>query len=399
MYPSISPLLDRPADRTYMTRILNVIRHPVGGIRSYLRYTYAALPPDEWTTTVLTIDVEEAHLMGAGLGAGSRLEFVADRDATLRLGLSAMRELQSGQYGLVHSQGTTAGIVAAPGARMLGVPHVVTLHETFRPEQFAGWRGAVTRSAVRLMIDLADAVVVLGDDALTNLVEHVQVDDRALRKVHIIRNGVPVRWLIEEGARQRPELRRRLALPPDVALLGFVGRFMPEKGFDLLVQAAHQLSQRGTALPPFRIVAVNDGAYMREYRDLIASLGIAPLFSFVGLQPSAAGTLLELDAVVMPSRREACGLVAMEALVLGCPLIASNCFGLREVTAGTPAIEAANGDAGSLALAIERFLTHRGDVARQASAFVDRARDAFEAANTARQMADLFRQAGAPAAS
>lgn len=382
-----------------MTRILNVIRHPVGGIRSYLRYTYAALPPDEWTTTVLTIDVEEAHLMAAGLGEGSRLEFVTDRDATLRLGLAAMQALQSGDYGLVHSQGATAGIVAAPAARMLGVPHVVTLHETFRPEQFTGLRGALTRRALHLMIDLADAIVVLGDDARGNLLEHVPLDEAGQRKLHIVRNGVPVRWLEEEGARHRPGLRDRLAVPPDVALLGFVGRFMPEKGFDLLVQAAHLLQGRGAALPPFRIVAVNDGAYMREYRETITALGLAPLFSFIELQPSAAGTLLELDAVVMPSRREACGLVAMEALVLGCPLIASNCLGLREVTAGTPAIEAKTDDAGSLAQAIERVLAHRQDVARQAAAFIDQAREVFDASNTARQMADLFRRVGAPATS
>lgn len=382
-----------------MTRILNVIRHPVGGIRSYLRYTYGALPADEWTTTVLTIDVEEARLMGAGLGAGSRLEFVTDRDATVRLGLAAMQALQSGDYGLVHSQGATAGIVAAPAARLLRVPHVVTLHETLRPEQFAGPRGALTRRALHAMVSLADAVVVLGDDARANLLEHLPLGQADERKLHIVRNGVPVVRLEEEGARHRPGLRARLALPPEVVLLGFVGRFMPEKGFDLLVQAAHLLQQRGAALPPFRIVAVNDGAYMREYRETITALGLAPLFSFVELQPSAAGTLLELDAVVMPSRREACGLVAMEALVLGCPLIASNCLGLREVTAGTPAIEAATDDAGSLARAIERVLAHRHDVARQAAAFIGQARAAFDASHTARQMADLFRRVAAPAAS
>jgi len=375
-----------------MNRILNVIRHPVGGIRSYLRYTYAALPPGEWTTTVLTIDCEEARLMRDGLGPTARLEMVADRDATVRLALASVSELQSGRYQLAHSQGATAGIVTAPGARALGVPHVVTLHETFRPEQFTGLRGALTRQALRLMFGLADGVVVLGDDALANLLECVPLDEPQRRRIHIVRNGVPVDWLVTEGERHCPGLRQRLGLPADISLLGFVGRFMPEKGFDLLIRAVHELKQRGDAVPGFHVVAVNDGAYMREYRQTIDALGISSHFSFVGLQPSAAGTLRQVDAVVMPSRREACGLVAMEALVLGCPLIAANCIGLREVTAGTPAVVAETDDVGSLANAVADFLARRRDVTSQTAAFVLRARESFDVSKTAQQMANLFRQ-------
>jgi glycosyltransferase involved in cell wall biosynthesis len=375
-----------------MTRILNVIRHPVGGIRSYLRYTYSALPADEWSTTVLTIDVEEAHLIRAGLVAPSRLEFVADRDATLRLGLASLQALQSREYQLVHSQGATAGIVTAPGARLLGVPHVVTFHETFRAEQFAGVTGAVTRRALVATIDLADAIVVLGHDAQSNLFECVPLDAAQRRKVHVVPNGVPVAWLTGEGSRQRPGLRARLGVPPEVTLFGFVGRFMPEKGFDLLVQAVGELRRMGEAVPPFRVVAVNDGAYMREYLQTIESLGLADQFAFIELQPSAAGTLCELDAVVMPSRREACPLVAMEALVLACPLIATNCVGLREVTAGTPAFAAESGDPVSVAGAMRRVLADRTGAAAAAAAFAPQARARFDAAQTAAAMATLFRQ-------
>jgi glycosyltransferase involved in cell wall biosynthesis len=176
-------------------------------------------------------------------------------------------------------------------------------------------------------------------------------------------------------------------------LLGYVGRFMPEKGFDVLIEAVRRLAGSVEALPPFLIVAINDGAFVREYRERVAQLGLGAYFRFAGFQRSAAGTLTELDAVVVPSRREACPLVAMEAMVLGCPVIASDCIGLREVTAGTPALQCRADDPASLAGAIRRFVGERQAMAQRARGFVQTAREAFDASNAAGRLTVSFERA------
>ena len=56
-----------------------------------------------------------------------------------------------------------------------------------------------------------------------------------------------------------------------------------------------------------------------------------------------------VDMVVMPSRWEACGLLAMEVLSAGIPLLSSDCIGLREVVAGSPARTFLPGDHARLA--------------------------------------------------
>jgi glycosyltransferase involved in cell wall biosynthesis len=378
-------------------RILSVIRFPIGGIRSYLRYTYARLPPQDYSTTVVTVDVKEAGLLVSGMAPLEvDLRLVPERRAAVGLAREMTRALRTRRYGLVHSQGSTAAIASWLGAWWYGVPHVVTLHETFRDEQFAGSSGAVRRQLLQQVFRRVDAIVVVSNDARDNLLKHVTLSSTTLKRLHVIHNGVAVDVLLREAETTRPELRTRLKIRADTVLLGYVGRFMPEKGFDVLLDAVRILRDRQHPTGSFLVVAVNDGAFVREYRRQIAALDLDAYFVFEGLRSSAAGTLVELDAAIMPSRREAFGLVAIEALVLGCPLLASDCIGLREQTAGTPALTSIAGDARALADSIETFLRNRQDVTEQTRRYVPVARARFDSAGGVDRLVEVF--AGAFAA-
>jgi glycosyltransferase involved in cell wall biosynthesis len=369
-------------------RILNVIRHPIGGIRSYLRYTYPYLPAG-CSTTILTIDVPEAALIPPSLApTPAELRLVADRQAVARLAWSTRQALRTGRFDAVHAQGATAAVAAAWSARRYRIPFIVTLHETFWEEQFSGARGMASRWLLTHSLSRADAVVVVGEDARANLAELLPAI-AARAAVRVIRSGVPVSQLLDDAEQARPGLRQRLGLGPERVLMGFVGRFMPEKGFDLVIEAVRQL-RHANQFPPFTVVAVNEGAYQREYQQTISDLGLDACFAFVGLQPSVAGILGELDAVIMPSRREALGLVAMEALALGCPLIAAECLGLREVIAGSPAIRVRPGDAASLRDGMAALVRDRAAARTRAAAYAPVAREAFDSGRTARDLADLL---------
>src|SRR6185503_12814399 len=100
--------------------------------------------------------------------------------------------------------------------------------------------------------------------------------------------------------------------------------------------------------------------------------------------------------VVMPSLWEAAGLLAMEALAVGTPLLASDCIGLREVVADTPARIAKAGDAAAWAEALRAAIDDPGREA--ARGFAPRARRRFDAEASARRTAALLREIeGAPA--
>jgi glycosyltransferase involved in cell wall biosynthesis len=372
-------------------RILNVVRFPIGGIRSFLRYTYSRLPPEDYSTTIVTVDVPEAKLLPSGLSPlAVDLRLVPEDRAVLRLAFEMNRTLRTGGYELVHSHGTTAALASWPGARWSGLPHVVTLHETFREDQFIGTAGRIKRLVLQRLFGDVDAVVTVTNDARENLLEHVPLDSDAKRRLHVIRNGVAIDTLVAEAAAMPPGLRANRTVDATAILLGYVGRFMPEKGFDVLLEAVRLLHQRAQGLPRFVVVAMNDGAYIREYRQQISEWGLDSYFTFMGRQSSAAGMLMEIDALVVPSRREACGLVAMEAMVLGCPLISSDCLGLRELTIGSPALTATAGDSASLASVIETFLRSRAEASERARAYIPVARTAFDASLTTASLIALF---------
>ena len=114
-----------------------------------------------------------------------------------------------------------------------------------------------------------------------------------------------------------------------------VGRASPEKGFDVLLEAVH-LARRDGADVTLDIVGYGPDRAALEARG--AQLGLAGAVRFLGPLPRAVlyERMAAAHAVVVPSRREGLGLVAVEALALGRPVIASRVGGLPEVvTAGT----------------------------------------------------------------
>jgi len=372
-------------------RVLTVIRFPIGGIRSYLRYTYRWLAPECYEVTLLTVSHPEAKLLSGDL-APMRV-CVVEADASRPI-LSLLRHARSlvreDRFDLIHSQGFTAGVLMAFANPLDRVPHVLTLHETLRDEQFRGPFGPLKRRFLALALSRIDRVITVGEDANRNLLSHLPIPERAKRRIAIIRSGVDVDRLLQAAAEPRIALRERFEIDDRTACLGFFGRFMPEKGFEVLVDAVGRLEGSPASRVPFKVIAFNDGAFVREYRERIQRLGIGDRFLFAGLQPSVAAWMPDFDAAIMPSLREALPLAAMEAMAMGCPLVATDCVGLREVTRDTPAIVARAGDAASLAEAIERLLEDLPSVKAGAAEFAALARKRFDSRASAAALETVF---------
>jgi glycosyltransferase involved in cell wall biosynthesis len=178
-----------------------------------------------------------------------------------------------------------------------------------------------------------------------NVAPTVHVKTRiALPRTEVIRHGVA-------SARRAP-----IEPAPNgerVTLFAFVGRLVQEKGVATFLRAANELSQLGY---DFRLLIVGGGPVRRALEILCAELGLTEKTEFTGsVSPLEVATILsESTAVVIPSVwEEVAGLVALEQMMQGILVIASdigglgeelNCFGLR-----FPA-----GDSHALALCMRR---------------------------------------------
>ena len=141
--------------------------------------------------------------------------------------------------------------------------------------------------------------------------------------------------------------------------IGFVGRLVPEKGGDDLIRAAARLAASGL---DFRLVFCGAGPCDVVWRSLAESLGLANRIDWHGSVPHAEVPrfMQGMDILVLPSRTtetwsEQFGLVLPQAMLVGMPVIGSNCGAIPEVI-GQPAAIFPEGDPDALAAILERLL-------------------------------------------
>lgn len=157
--------------------------------------------------------------------------------------------------------------------------------------------------------------------------------------------------------------REAPSLPP--APLPFVaprllclGRLVPEKGFDLVLPAFASLARR---FPKARLLIAGDGPVRADLERQATTLGLSAIVDFWGwVDPDTVPALVNrATLVVMPSRHESFGAVALDAALMARPVVAARVEGLPEVVAHEETgllVEPEN--AGSLARAIGFLLEH-----------------------------------------
>lgn len=372
------------------SRVLLVVRWPIGGIRTFFRYFYMHFDRHRYRFTLVAPALQETQLLLAGMSSLD-VEYVSmDPEAGGIRWVSKVSSLIfAGKFDLVHSHGFTANVTAAFAAALKGVPHLVTLHETIDSERVKGWRGISRRQLMTAALNKSTRVHCVTEDARRNLLDYLPGCKSGAERISVIHHGVDARHF--ERAEPR-NLRAELGLDDRSFLIGFLGRFMPEKGFQHLLEAMTRVRDisAGGIREPILLCFSPEDAYFREERVRAGKLGVEDSIRFMPFVPDIAPTIKALDLVVMPSIREAAGLVAMEALASGVPLIASDCIGLRETVRGTPARTVRPGDAKELADAILAEI--RSPSRAQASEFALEARARFDVGSRAIELQELMQE-------
>ena len=372
-------------------RVLVVARWPVGGIRTHLLSNYTALVEAGYRLTFVGPADESLESLQAGFGTVADAEYVgvAVEGRRCRLWPTVGNLLRTGRFSFLHSHGVTAAAHATLANLGLGLPHLVTLHEPLGPRQSPGWFGRLKHWILGRILMRADVILTVSADARAELLE--QFPNLRQRAGHLLTafNGINAVRFARPPELPAVTLRQRLDLDPQAFLVGFLGRFMPEKGFPILLESVAQLAGQET-VRPFHVVAFGSGDFRREYQKAIARRGLEQyitLFDFVAdVQP----VLWQLDLVVVPSLWEASSLVSMEAMAAGVPVLGSDCIGLREVLRDTPSRMVPANDAVALANGLRAALDEPWTEA--ARTFAPEALKRFDNVHTVRLLLALFEQ-------
>jgi glycosyltransferase involved in cell wall biosynthesis len=143
-------------------------------------------------------------------------------------------------------------------------------------------------------------------------------------RLAVIPNGVDTRTFFP---RDRRDCRLQLGLPVEGRLILFVGSLVAVKGVPVLLQAASEVVRK---VPGCEIVLVGDGPMAAAYRRTADSAGLAGRLRLLPPQPHSevARYMGAADLLCLPSLREGCPNVALEALACGRPVVASAVGGL-----------------------------------------------------------------------
>ncbi|WP_198683475.1 glycosyltransferase family 4 protein [Peristeroidobacter agariperforans] len=365
--------------------LLLVVRWPVGGIRTYLKYTYKYLDPAEIALTIVAPDLAETDQLAKDLAQYQpKVVRTSSNPSARELSAAVLAATKACAFTVIHSHGLTAGLAAVPASKLRRITHVCTLHDVFRDDQFRGRKGALKRLAIRWGLQRIDVLHAVGRDAGHNLLEFAPALRAKPAKTKVIANGIDLEQ-IDRFPHAR-DVRAEIQCGPDTVLIGFFGRFMFQKGFRYLVQAVGKLAADSTTRKQLMIVAVGSGGFIREEQEWLRQMSFDRFVRFLPFEPSIVPTMRGVDVIAIPSVWEAAPLLPMEALVVGKPIIGTSCIGLKEVLEGTPSLVAPPMDAAAFATRIVDFLDNSVSLAEHAERYVPQARARFDVSTAAREM-------------
>lgn len=260
----------------------------------------------------------------------------------------------------------------------------------------------LTRGSVSLVHGLLGRVpartIVLSDHVARFMVEHGRLDARALVRIYYGLEPRPFEAaseLARGGERERA--RAELGIERDAIVLTCVARFAPQKahadllrGFDLARRA------RAAGAPPLRLLLVGDDPFGdgRARAEAVArelQLGSAVLFA--GIRRDVPRLLAASDVFVMTSLWEGLGLVFLEAMACGLPVVATRVSAVPEVVVdGSTGLLVPASDAQALAAAIAHLADDPALRARLGASGRARVRESFGLARMIDATLDVYRE-------
>jgi glycosyltransferase involved in cell wall biosynthesis len=264
--------------------------------------------------------------------------------------LTLRRVFREGAPAIVHTHSSKAGILgrlaATPEAKVIH-----TIHGWGHTPDNPGWMSRLFVTLEQVAATHSDALVAVSSD----------VREEGLRrgigeptKYRVIPELVDFEPVAGQFSAARQEARRRLGLADDEEVVGWVGRFVPQKDPETLLGVVERLL---AARPGARAVLVGDGPLRVEVESEVARQGNARRTIFTGVRDDARHLYAAFDVVLHVSRWEGQPLVVQEAIAERIPVVATDAEGVRDlVLDGVTGYVIDPGDIHAAAEAVTRVL-------------------------------------------
>jgi len=222
---------------------------------------------------------------------------------------------------LIHTNSLVV-IDGALAAQISGVPHVWHARELLIPETVFHFLFG-PRVALSVIKRLSDQII-----AISFGVKQTFCHQNDCSKLIVIHDGIELETLQPTYA--KASIRSQLGIPDDVLLVGEVGRVTAAKGYEDFVAAAAIVKK---TIPNVTFIGIGgssklDIVYEQKILNLINSYNLQDSFKLIGYRDDVSAIMSALDLLVLPSRLEPFGLVLLEAMAAGKPVIGTKVGGI-----------------------------------------------------------------------
>lgn len=292
-------------------RVLHVMRMSgVGGSENHLRMLLPELPARGWEPDLLIPSPRPDAVRGLAESfaesCGRVIVAPMRRDISPSLSLRISKLLRSGEYQLVHSHLVHADWHAALASA--GVALVSTKHNDnpFR-------RSYPFRVVERAVANRCAATITISE----SLREFTLRYTRPRTEVVTVLYGL-----------QRPARAPQRNAESDAPILLSVARLVRQKGLDVLIEAMNPIAE---AFPDARLLIAGEGPERQALERLVRDLGLEDRVRLLGHRGDIAQLMSHAWLLVHPARWEGFGLVLLEAMRAGLPVVATGVSAIPEI--------------------------------------------------------------------
>ena len=309
---------------------------------------------------------------------------ISDLWSILKMTKAIIRE----EPDIVHTHSSKAGIIGRTAARLAGIAKIAHTPHVFPFEMGVG----KFKRRVYLFLEKIVAKWTTLLIAVSNAERDTALENGLFSagRTAVNANGIdPELWRVDDSGGQE-NLRKQAGIPNDVFVVGMVGRFMPQKGHRVLLAAAVILLKRRNDI---HFSLVGDGELKNEIRDMIISNKIEKNFHFSEQTDTIKSYYAVFNCLVLPSLWEGCPFTAMEAMVMGVPVIASSVGGTCEIIEDrVSGMLIPPADPGALADAIEKLCEDRRLRESLSEKGRQRILDNFLLADSIKRLEEIYRR-------
>ena len=255
------------------------------------------------------------------------------------------------KFDIVHSHSYRSAVATAVLGGGLGyVPIVVaSIHSEeplYKNRALAHIASAVSR--------WQSCSIAISDAVRAHILRHTHIPATKIERIYYGIEYDVTHTVSRTGA---PSLREELGVPSDTRLITIVARLGEEKGHRYAIEALSKILD-GISNIRLLVVGHEDSLSEADLRRVAQAHGVEDQVVFCGFRQDIRNILGQSDLMVLPSLREGFGLVLLEAMAVGCPIVATNVGAIPEIIVdGETGLLVRPGDPAGLSSAVKRLLS------------------------------------------